>query len=1479
MPISNEHYQKVLETRTPAAAFSVDQFRSALKHKELAGVLTDETNPEAVSVLTTLAEQAKLHGLEISDLDHTLQEISEQLDIEANSVARHEHEADRKGTSLLNIPHIVAVRWNSMLETFGKGVIAKRADEQRKQRLSDKDYIAQVTAAAIERASLRKRFQEYIAIGGSDFSQRLQEYMHGSVTRESVEKSKQFGDGVDAIVQQIDLPKPFEIDGVEIEATPENLAMIRNHLRFVISDEVIQLAQLSQMRVMETDVYHVTAKRDGGKMGTLLSKVLGSGTLWGMTIRGGSRAIGIGGSIVGASFAASPVGWSVLAAAVGTGAVAGYVSQWAQYKFVRRQQKKMDLATGALRETVAITDHDETGEKIGERQVEVVKSAEQINHQLKAEVDKISNLVTALQDGGLTDYTPLEEAITAAYRIMMDAECRLLQSKPTEDNAEKQDLISFGMTNRLQAGLDLVKNLKQAALVVRDAKQIVKRKRYGDFSSSAQLEEQLRNIAVASRQEISAVKENLERALLKGEGKRRIMSAVVGGSFAGLSSVAMDYFHHWFGEHDVSPAQAPSFEHQQTVTVHQAGAEYTVSAVDQHQLMVQAADGQQELITLPDGVETNHIVIDDQFQLYQAATGEPVAAIHLEFATAETLKVPELAVSLDVDHYAPIDIQGHQFGMVVNQDGNLALYQMKLDGTVDLSQPVGHTPMQIFSEPLHQKFSALAQTDPTQATELIKAASKLNVETQPDGTVLVKSVYDQSIVAQFKIETSGVVTVPEPTTTPVSGDVISKLFADPNSEVAQALNKMGVQAGEVSVDAQGHLQIPDAAVRGEYLGQTAGWRQMRLTLLLEAYQSGKISGTEPADVVVARLERATRHLLMESGKYHDPQSALNEAFGKPADFIAKNELPFVNGAKSNIGGQWGELVDTMRRVSVDHPAVEQAAAVGDPATAIAEANLMPDALVNVHPITPEQLFEHAADLQASTAATEAVHQAWSQVAEQSANLVLGIVGGALDSSLSASHLIGRRQSDQIEHGTQLPPFVFSPEFSGGDDEEDLSVPAKAEPTKVEVAHDASVDYDAVVAVLRPEVTQSEYMYRWLKRDYWDNDKMSTTDEVKLITQCNEILKLVQINIGNTDQAILEAKVIGRDPDQLIKYLNEASIEAIRKKNEIDQHAAQRANKKMDAAQAQLNGLNGLGHVIDVGVLQVRINSMQAIDRELQDVANNVSVVMAFPGTVEARLRSVRGELASAQARIGERIRAIEQEQRNLEQFERMLTETFKSAEFSKALLAEFRTLGLGLPEQGAGVVMLNNNFKRLVRQQPYLNDLLIAGKPVLSAISVDLADPATVRTLATHIQAAVGRAEANPNIIQLANIPERLQWQINDKLDTIVRGFGLGKKFGTQLAAHLNAKLSAQDAQVAALAWFNEQWNRVLQKDAALNTASTEQKLKRLNCFDAADRWDDAKVAQLFDRIMAKDQTLFADSPAPDSIATRLNKRLGDPDF
>lgn len=1614
MPISSEKYQSILEkTGRAASSFDLDGFRTALRDRGLAGVLTETTTPEAVAALQALVDSANTHGLEASDFGHALSEIQEQLNIEGSAVARHEFEADKKATSFLNIPRQIGLRWQGMLETLGRGKIAERAKQQREGRLQDRDYIASVAQAAIERASLRKRYHEYIRLADNvNFSEVLTDYRKGIISRSEVLTDLSFLNGVENILSKLNVPDPFVLDGVDIPLTPDNLDLIKNHLRLLLRDEVLQLTQLSQMNVMETKAYQVDHK----SAGTIAAKILGSGTLWGMTIRGGSK-IAIGGSIAAASFAATPVGMGVMGlAVVGAGAAAGYLSQTAEYKFARRAQRKMDLAIGATTATVENADGDA---------IEVAKNAEQISAGLKVKVERLNQLKVEVKTDD-TKYAELKTAIEDTYRIMMDAEWRLAYSSQGKD---KQDYISFGLNNRLQAALEFTRNLKEVSRAIQEAKTVYA-DRIGLGFRDTVIEDALVDIARATQTDIKTVRQYLESALMQGEQKRRLFGALVGGTFAGLSAVAMDYIHEWFSDTGVTPAQTPTFEQQPELVVQQGSEQFIVKPSATGDLLLSNSAGTEQVIDLPPGVDAQHVVVTPDLEIYNAATGDPIGHINVDISSAvgETLKTPQLEGNLSIDHNQIVQAQGKAFGLALDKDGNLALYNVKPDGSIDVAQPVV-PPTNVVSPELHARIDAL---DGDAAEQVMRSITQLHVETQPDGTIVMKSVYDSSTIAEFKVDASGAVTMPEPpapVTSATSGELLDRLYADANSDVAKLLNKMGVQSGEISKDANGNYYITDEVVKGEYLGNTEGWRQVRMELLLKATQEGKIGNGESADMVVARLERATRHLLLESNKYPDANAALNEAFGKDANFIKGSELPWINGPKSVVSNDWEKLVDAMRNLpdqtttTAPTPGAAVAPGVSGPA---------PEPSLGIHPINPDTVYSpgQPAGLHGEFAGDQANSLA-REAAYYSLNTALGVAGMALEGLAQPSQLIGADQTIAPAMGTKLEAFNFvkAPE---------VPKPVDPEQEAKTLFERLEQDYEGPLRTLEQQLMALRL--EWNKSSH----PVVTADELDTLSLAGSIARLTNLELMMTDASLLDQFITGKTPNTLRGYFERAVAAGAAGTNEIQQAANDRARwavqegvkdlstldyQLANTDQAEVSGYldmlrNNLPYLlqIDDNLQQLfmptipstelpavsnlirdsrgaisklethlaalaaasvptpdqvpaptpsndlgepaaepvedsaeaearraaflegsrdqdlrmevedrysKVNDIladrlkyQYIDRghanvlaaiademEKQGVFDSAHVAPLFHylGKLQGngsdrlwrsnmmhadgkpdefvikkiveQLRSKPAESPFADAASGPTPAAPEATPAATEasaEKKRDLTAAFKSPEFTAAFVGALTTAGRTAAQQDTAITKLLANWTRLKRAEDFLDKLTTADQ-LLAAISIDLNDASTVTALVERIKAGAA------NLIELADTPERLEWKVDNKLEKIKNTFGFQTRFVARLRSALQDASLSLNQRVAALSWFNDQWNSLRVANSQLVAEPTQKLLKRFGVIDAADQWSDAQADVVMRNIINQDKAWLQQvaerdmNAAPASAADALNNR--DDDF
>lgn len=182
------------------------------------------------------------------------------------------------------------------------------------------------------------------------------------------------------------------------------------------------------------------------------------------------------------------------------------------------------------------------------------------------------------------------------------------------------------------------------------------------------------------------------------------------------------------------------------------------------------------------------------------------------------------------------------------------------------------------------------------------------------------------------------------------------------------------------------------------------------------------------------------------------------------------------------------------------------------------------------------------------------------------------------------------------------------------------------------------------------------------------------------------------------------------------------------------------------------------------------------------------------------------------------------------------------------------------------------------RQEPFLQRLPLNRR--LAAIGADVTLAPLVRALESGLQQLRNPDnEKAPNLIDLADIPERLQWKVDDKLEKIEKSLGFGKKFADKLGLYLKiTNVTGLNRQATGLGWFNEHWNTAT-LGKPLATAATEVKLRQLGCFDEHDAWDDAKAVIVFQHIIDRDQAWLDEvvKLKPASAADKLKGR--DPRF
>ncbi len=597
---------------------------------------------------------------------------------------------------------------------------------------------------------------------------------------------------------------------------------------------------------------------------------------------------------------------------------------------------------------------------------DVALSAEDINKKFDLSIKELDDVSKNCEsDPSEDNMKALMRGIQELHWWIVGTEFRLLQ---TRIGKEKMDYINFGLENRLAAQNELMKNLRTANHALHEVMEKAASNLTDNYFSN--LQQFLKNNTANSDEYFKKLEQNLGKVLRHGEITRVLLGATIGGTFAGLTSMSMGYIEKWFGPKGINASQTPTFENDDLVTLLHDNELLRIMPNSAGDLDVWNSSGNGIIIDVPADIDIRNVVVNNDLRMFDATTGRPVGQLNLETVTqtaAETVgfKEPQsgLFTTLSPERHTPISIGDKQFALVLDNDGNMTLHPTLADSTADLDNPLQHTPINVFSDEVRQHIDALRSDDPNLAQEFINKAAQFNVDIRDNGAVIVKSVYNGSVVADFKLDTSGTVAavagepgehitagaeaaaavpdvevdaeapesaaptaaatpvetaLPAPTTPPATPTQFTEqLFADDNNPVTKLLKTMGVEKADVVVNDDGSFSIPDNAVSGEYLGETAGWRQRRLEMLLEAYNENRISTGESEQVILARLERAARHVMLEHDKYPSPKAALDEAFGRDAAFIQRAEVPYISGKAAGHAGvdpMWAELVNKVRNL-------------------------------------------------------------------------------------------------------------------------------------------------------------------------------------------------------------------------------------------------------------------------------------------------------------------------------------------------------------------------------------------------------------------------------------------------------------------------------------------------------------------------------------------------------------------------------------
>lgn len=992
------------EVHAPRTAPEVDSAavkKSATEHfsKHLIGA---EVFSQA-DILQELADRARAEGLSHKDMDSVMAEVQRQISIRANFEARQDLVRSKEFAEgwFDKIQRGIRASVHEAGEHLGFGIA--RDVKARQTKLVDAEAgMKELLRSALEVQVMKHRMSEYTDLGGPEFTQAIHQYQNGQLKYNELLNHPDYLGGLRKIVEKINIDDTFVLEPgerpLDNAGDPDVQEAVRRHLIFVLRTEVVQLAEMQQLQVLSSEEYSAEPKTGWESIKKLGRVALGSGTTWGAVTRVGTKIV-IGGSVaLLAPGMAGVVGSLALGAGISMAAGAAAASVRERYeKKYRRKRHRLEAALGGVK-------------------TEIVKSAFELQRALHDQAEEVGRLAAEVQSGGASPEA-LKTATLTLYATVAEVQVRLLRSrigektmaapdhskpgarqylrlkhhvgqggahppqgakgrrpKPhgaghgptaptpasvhtppaTQNQGPRQDYISFGVTNRFLAQQQLLRQFGAALMTVESAIE-------QQGSQAAAVRQEMEQAYQAAEENLNKSQKALDEIFVKQDKEYLTRARWIGAIGGGVAALAIDGVAHAFSS-ETLPVTLPTGQEHVTITQAESGLGATLhddGVVDITQNGVVLSQTH-----LPKGVDVRTVHLDfwgDDVTLVDARNGAQLGLIDVTATPVlegeQVLRQLVLETNLADKQPFIFTHAGQQFSLVVDTQGHMQLHQVVAGAS---EQP-----------PVGAPFSVI---DDTVRTNLAKLGQPLQFRAVYEhGQLIVKSAFDGQTAATISLDNTLAVTTP---LTPTSAEgFLQKVINHPM--VGQLLNNMGLASGDVKFDATTHsFAIPkealhDVAGKVEYLGETNGWRATRMEFLLKAASEHRLN--ESPEMIMARAERATRHLLMEGAKYPNPQAAFDEAFSKDASFIQKHDLQWVTGVKADVRDDWMRVVTEMQKPEL--------IGGGAPAAGSTETLVQPG--VSINPLTAERLL-------APVGSTQAV------VEYLSPDTIIAKVGGVLE---------------------------------------------------------------------------------------------------------------------------------------------------------------------------------------------------------------------------------------------------------------------------------------------------------------------------------------------------------------------------------------------------------------------------------------------------------------------------------------------------
>lgn len=640
--------------------------------------------------------------------------------------------------------------------------------------------------SGIQREINRQRYRNYQEICGPEFTRVVQEYQSGKMTLRALLDNEAYLAGLNKFENELVIPDDYVIEKVDdtgaigteiIDARDANTkAAIRRQMKWTVSIEIPKLAEIAQMEIMSSKPVQAEAiKETAGswERTKAYARSIGvamafSGTTWGVATRTGTKVL-VGGLVAAHAPAVLGIGASIATGAL-AGMAAGYVRDRYFVSAERKKQQRIDAAMGAIDNGVV-----KSAKVLHNDLVDQARDVQQLQADIAAGVDRTAELDNALKklfttiakvrvrllrasvgnDAPLVYANEAHPATTHAHQKKVGHGVGFGRSHgashgqpaghgvgrgthgQTHENVdpnwkpkvhgERQDYISFGVSNRLEAQHRLMDAFESALAVATSIRQAYPDKVAGWAKDFDRIEKE-------ANDRLDEAQVALDEQMKSNDRWATARAMIISGAGGAIGVLAMDAFGAAWEK--IQPMVATLLGDKTEAVIVNGNTDISARFTADGTVSLQKAGVElaETKLPLPEGVTPQDVTL--QFEngdvtVYHAASGRELGVLDLaveKVIEGEVVRPLVTEVNFAVDRPFPFSVDGQSYALTSYSHGMVGVMRM-VNGA---PQPVGDI-FSVVNDALKAKLGDAPE------------ALQFSVTPTPDGAI-IKSAIDNSNV-------------------------------------------------------------------------------------------------------------------------------------------------------------------------------------------------------------------------------------------------------------------------------------------------------------------------------------------------------------------------------------------------------------------------------------------------------------------------------------------------------------------------------------------------------------------------------------------------------------------------------------------------------------------------------------------------------------------------------------------------------------